>query len=712
MRGAYLKKTFFFLFSAGCIFLPSVGLGGEDGIAEVPLPVVRLDGIPRLGRWVALSGERTRSPSGPVIHWQWRQTAGPRLRLNAADMSESRAWIFLEHPGVYRFSFVAENKRGRGEERELSFAVPDEIPAGPLTEGFRLIGAGELVSFPGEGWQQVRGPKVEIAGGEFSVALAESERTARTTNFRPATPGLYLFEAERAGDIPERRGIFVPPARNGGAVGNRRPSVRLPKSYQAQAGTALILDGASVFDPDDPPDALSARWTTPDTTRGVQLTPLTGFRVSFQAARVGTYRVQLCVSDGRLESRWAETFVLVEEKSSASPLFGESPFDLAPMPETAWPPSAAEPLARRATLGLYESNLERAIRMFPARCGVMLMADEAVASSAGLAAIPLNCGIKDAPVTHLLNFIARQTNSVWRRDGEAVRLSRPDGWLDEEPLDAVILAADALFVRPDADDLLAPLRGLFSGALRREKTAVNLGPGRATVAASLPLSSARRLRELGELLRMPKNAGLPAWILETKTDALQAQLIQLTAERRVTRDWTRRRLDYLLRDLGEETGLAISCDMPAAAQGEALPRLSFKFQDAPLREVARQIAAAVPFSGCLREPPCGLWFFNGGRPYPTRELLRDLVVVRTYDLEPVLRQIAPLDGHAVVHEIRQRIFPETWKDPAVGAAFFPVGNHLAVIHGQDAQLQIRLFLCDLLVRGEQALGGAVIEPQP
>jgi hypothetical protein len=107
-----------------------------------------------------------------------------------------------------------------------------------------------------------------------------------------------------------------------------------------------------------------------------------------------------------------------------------------------------------------------------------------------------------------------------------------------------------------------------------------------------------------------------------------------------------------------------------------------------------------------------LWFYRGSEPYPSGELLWDTAVVRAYDLEPILARLPELSGEAIAHHIRQRVFPDSWRDGAACVYHAPTGK-LLVIHGPDAQERVLVRLWDLLLRGEWALGPVIsATPEP
>src|SRR5439155_4088214 len=123
--------------------------------------------------------------------------------------------------------------------------------------------------------------------------------------------GLYIFEASRLEGVPERRGVRVPPAKDG-VLGDRRPIARIVKAAPGVAGVPIELDGSLSMDPDSgETETLRAIWRTADSARGVEIETRAGLSAAFKARKPGTYSVTLVVSDGRLESAPETVFVEV-----------------------------------------------------------------------------------------------------------------------------------------------------------------------------------------------------------------------------------------------------------------------------------------------------------------------------------------------------------------------------------------------------------------
>jgi len=186
-------------------------------------------------------------------------------------------------------------------------------------------------------------------------------------------------------------------------------------------------------------------------------------------------------------------------------------------------------------------------------------------------------------------------------------------------------------------------------------------------------------------------------------------------------------LDMALLEFSEKSGLPVGWDPRQFPNG--YPKVKLKLDGVPLREAIREIVAVTGLSGCqvqavdsgqapdagipLSATLGGLWFYQGGEPYPSSERLWDTAYVRCYDIQPLLAKYGELlSGELLVHEIQHRIFPDSWKDTGARVSFNPPSGKLIIIHAETGQNRVMEFLSDLDLRGEAALGPAITTPAP
>lgn len=646
---------------------------------DVPKPLPLLDGEPQRGRWIALSGE---TMPGGAEEYEWQQTAGPVVRFLDEQRTKARVWTILREPGKYAFALRARNPQGWSAPALLEFEVPNSAPAIPLEEAFQPTGAGEEIRLPGEAWKQISGRAITV----------REMPDRRFTCFRLLQEGLYLFEAWRAGDVPERRGYWVPPGRDD-EMGDRRPVAVLPPALSGRVGQPLVLDASPSYDRDGTDEPLVARWEV-DTVHGATLAVTGPLKAAFWAPREGVYKLALFVSDGKLDSRPEKRFIQIVDADAPAP--AESiVLDQADEGER----------MRRVQLRLYESTLDDAVQRFPSRCGVALRVDPAFLQSDRFARIRLELGARNASVRMLADWIARQADGWYRVEpNTSFWLTTPTAWVAErQPLESLLPKVDALHEEEDAGDLLRILNQLFDGVLKESVDArLVYRAEQDQILAVMPRKAVDRLKEVLNHLRAPKGLGLlpPADLTPEERSVRHA-----LAQTMVTGTWTARRFDLLLRDLDEQTGMPAAFDPRQFPKG--VPKVTLSCNQTPLRQVVRDLVEQAGFDGCQASPLGGLWFYKGAEPCVTRELLWDRAVVRTYDVESILKQLPMVSGEVISHLIRQRVFADSWTVAGTCCRYHKPTSKLVVVHVPEAQDRVVRVLWDLQLRGESALGPAL-----
>ena len=671
-----------------------------DGLPRV---AITIDGDVYPGSWRKLEGRITTAATS-ITEVEWIQKSGPKALTPESFFKNRDLWLFLIKPGNYEFTFRAKNPTGWSAPAEVRFAVMQGRPYITEHDGFQLAGSCERIVLPGSNWRQIAGPEAAFRPAENGVAI------------RPNDAGLYIFEAARLEDgLTERRGILVPPLKDG-PLGDRRPVADLPKNLTGFAGRPVILDGSLSMDPDTG-DTLKARWSTPDLARGVTLEPQPGLRGAFKADRPGTYAATLIVSDGQLDSLPVSVYIDIAPSDAADDAAandldtppGENPDGSAPQKDlltrrisfAIWPPEA---LADGTLTIPDDSGLERAVELFPRRCGIDLVIDPGVARPGHFKEFSLALEANKTPLLHLLDGIARQTNTRYRRDANrALFLLKPTDGFRDEKLESAAAGIDALHEKADASDLLAPIQEFFKSSLTREGTSILFEADQQAFFAVLPKTACQRLREIVQALREPRGTSLPIPEPETKAEE---RLRLILSEKTVTMHG-RYRLDRLLRELTRNTGVAISLDPKPFVKG--LPYLKISYDDVPLRQVLRDICEDAGFDGCSIEAPAGAWFYKGPRPYPSGELLWDSAEVRAYDLSSLFAALTPeaslyLTGETIAHQVRSHVYPASWNDPGTFIFYHRGTQKLIVVHAPAAQKKVVEYLNDLRERGHWAIG--------
>ncbi len=664
---------------------PPIKVEGQPSKAETLKVLGLLDGEPALGAWLGLTLTIVDEPEKKIKGFGWRQLKGPKPAYTLTPSDGARVWTLLSKPGQYDFELFAQSSKNSLAATRLSFEVSKGKSILPLSEAFSKAGAGEQIELPGEGWQQIFGPPVD----------ARLDTQTWKTTFRPLKAGLYLFEALRAGDTPQRRAILVPPGKDK-LIGDRRPrAVVLPKSVNGVEGKPVTLDGSLSSDPDGIQNPLKPTWGGDIEKRKLLLISQKGMKATFTAPRKGVYRVQLVVNDGHLDSKPAEAFLRIRE--------GQKTIEDTPS-VTGLRPDPSDPLGRFTTLLLYESNLDRAIQVFPGRCKTTLRVAMDVARPERFAEMPINLGVRNAPVRLAADWIARQLGLAYRIESkESVWLTKPGHWWQGEKLKSTALTVDALYKAKDASDLLKELKYIFRGVLANRRD-VSMGmtitDKRQNVMAVMPEKACDRLETLLVHLRAPEGFGLPAPPLPTQRERDMQKRLGSTL---ITVDWKARSLDLVLsRDLVKQSGFSVGFEPKEFPKG--YPHITLSLKKVPLRQAIRDIVEAAGLKGCQVHPGGGLWFYKHAEPYPSGELLWDIAFVRAYKIDTLLKSFPMLSGEAIAHQIRRRVYASSWSDPSVSCLYHQPTGKLIIIHGPAAQYRVLELLNDLSARGLDALG--------
>lgn len=663
----------------------------------VPRVSVAIDGEVFPGAWVKLTGSATGAPPKVVA---WTQTAGPKLQIPESDAKRAELWLFTIQAGSYALAFKAKNEQGWSPEAVVRFAVAPGRPYVSAQDGYKLAGSGEKIVLPGRGWTQIAGPASLSRSSDQGVAV------------RPNDAGLYVFEASRLEGLSERRGVRVPPAKDG-VLGDRRPIAKIANVITGVPGRVIELDGSLSMDPDPgETETLRAAWRTSDAARGVELEQRAGLNAAFKARKAGSYSVTLVVSDGRLESLPETVFIEIAAGRDGNETADGDVDDTSPDPNdprlrritlSIWP---LEPLADGSTYKEEDGGLERAVQLFPRRCGAALLIDPSVARPGQFKDMPLALTAIDTPLRHFIDWAGRQTGTKYRLvENRAFWLVKPDVYFAHEELAPVAAAIDALHEKNDGSDLLTPLKEYFKSVLNsRNTSSLMYEEQRQEIVGVLPRSGCTRLKEIVASLREP--AGLAVRYSE-QLSAAEWSLKRRLAEKTVTAKG-RYRFDKLLRDITEKTGLAIGFNPRESPKGEFFT-VTVNFNETPLRQVLRDLATEAGFDGVSVEPPAGAWFYKGARPYPGAEVFCECAVVRSYDLSQIFAALSPeaaalLSGDTIAHAVRSRVYPASWNDAGTLLFYHGLTRKLLVVHTPLAQRRVQAVLNDLRDRGEWALG--------
>ena len=532
------------------------------------------------------------------------------------------------------------------------------------------VGAGEKVVLSAAGskgagralryqWRQASGPRLK---------LGRRELARRDLEITPGEPGIYLFSlAVREGRLrsdPVTVRVEVP-SRPSTGRGDRRPFA-LARDFGGvvRVGQKVALDATGSSDPDG--DDLDYRWQKISGPPGEVADPAAA-RTEMWALGEGEYVMELTVHDGLLPSRPAVLRIQAVRKSV--------------LPLRA---SRGDPLAKHVKIDLSGADLQRAVDLLPARTGVTLRVDPKLMPPSRLRTVPVSVTSEDLSVRKLCDWIARQAGAKYVvQPGGAVWLTRNYHWIHKEKLAAETYPIEQLTSSEGGGELLRSAKDLVKAALfARPDASMSLDVKKGALTAILPESAQRRARAFFSLLRTPRAAVLGA----PPHSELPAKLIRSEVVCR----FERTPLDGILRELSEQTGVSFGYDR-AELPGRRVPIMDLALGRTSLERALDVIVSRTPFTGYLGEAPSGVWFHVGRAPLETSEHLWTAGVVSAYDLTYIVEK-RHVSGPVIEHLVRQRIRPETWRDPAASITYNRATKRLIVANAACVHSEIAHFL--------------------
>lgn len=245
---------------------------------------------------ITLDGSASSDPNGDPLKFSWTQVQGP-VTVELSDPAARRPSFVGTKWGEYKFRLVVSDGRVLSAPDEVMITVRNVAPraqAGPDL----VVDAGALVALDGRAssdangdplmfaWSQVEGPAVALAGADSAQA-----------SFVPVTAGVYGFRLVVSDGVntstPDDVRIVV------NAV-NHVPTADAGEDQTVEAGSMVVLDGSGSADPDG--DALEYAWSQIEGPETVVLEGADSALAGFTAGATGTYRFQLVVRDGKVES--------------------------------------------------------------------------------------------------------------------------------------------------------------------------------------------------------------------------------------------------------------------------------------------------------------------------------------------------------------------------------------------------------------------------
>ncbi len=508
-------------------------------------------------------------------------------------------------------------------------------------------------------WRQAAGPR---------VGLSRRQSQQRDISFKAIEAGDYVFSLTvldgRLRSDPTMVKVQVPENKRTGK-GNRRP-VASGKASQVtvDVGERVDLDGAGSRDPDG--DELKYRWTKLSGPPGNPADPASA-QTELWPLGTGKYVFELVVHDGLLPSIPARVMVIAV--AAEAPVRRAAPTD---------------PMDKPVQLVLEGANLQRAVELFPSRIGITIRVDHRFMSPKRLRTVPVSFRADKLPARKLCDWLARFAGARYvPEDGGAVWLTRGYDWLRKEELTAQSYRIEGLKWSDNGSELRAAVRDIVKAALfARPESSISIDKDKGVLTAIVPASAQKRIRALFALLRTPR-ASVPG---APTVEKFPAKLLGAQVSCR----FDSAPLDKILKQLSDQTGVSFAYVAAKLPSGRT-PTIKLALGKTSLKAAVETIVARTGFRGYLAEPPSAIWFYTGTRPLETSEHLWTASIVSAYDLSGMMKRRSLAPG-VILHLIRSRIQPATWKDPSTSISYNRPTKRLVVATAPAVHAEIGTFL--------------------
>jgi hypothetical protein len=241
---------------------------------------------------VTLDGSRSFDPGGYSLTYSWKQLDGPQVTLS--DHHAVQPTFLGKHWGTYQFQLTVNDGKVNSLPDEVLITirnVPPTAEAGPDS----VVDAGTLVSLSGTGsqdpnedvlsfsWTQIDGPPVVLQGQNTVQA-----------SFVPLASGVYRFQLVVSDGQLNSTPDYVQVTVN--AV-NHVPTADAGPDQTVHVNDTVILNGSRSTDPDK--DPLLYLWYQVEGPELATLKDAATVQAAFAPTKVGTYRFELVVNDGK-----------------------------------------------------------------------------------------------------------------------------------------------------------------------------------------------------------------------------------------------------------------------------------------------------------------------------------------------------------------------------------------------------------------------------
>jgi hypothetical protein len=264
---------------------------------------------PKTGDVVTLDGSTSSDADGDKLTYKWALASEPSGSVaKLSDATIAKPTFTADKAGDYKFTLVVNDGQIDSDPAPITVSVSDPVHAKPTAtatvskdsvapgDSIDLDGSASKAALPGATLTYLWSVKSEPTGSTVAISAADKVKAKLTLKLDVA--GIYEFalvvnDGKLDSDPAVAKVTVVAPA--------AKPTASIAAVTGAKVNVASTLDGSG-SKPAKSGDALTYAWTVTSGQANATLTDATKAQAKFTATKAGTYKVQLIVTEGTVQS--------------------------------------------------------------------------------------------------------------------------------------------------------------------------------------------------------------------------------------------------------------------------------------------------------------------------------------------------------------------------------------------------------------------------